>query len=176
MPSSSILFTAQTIGKALSRIASQIVEQTEDPAELALVGIQQKGVLLAGVLQAELKRLDIGVQAGSLDVSMHRDDLSQNPTPEIQPTSIPFDINHKTVVLVDDVIFSGRTIRAALDALNDYGRPQCVRLAVLIDRGRRQLPIAPDFVGRVVSIGLDERVLVKPLESSDDIEVYLLKP
>ena len=108
-----------------------------------------------------------------IDVSMHRDDLDHQPVPTVHPTVIPIDINAKTVVLVDDVLFSGRTTRAALDALNDFGRPKRVQLAVLIDRGHRELPIRADFVGITVSTTIDERIDVRLKEYDGEDAVYL---
>jgi pyrimidine operon attenuation protein/uracil phosphoribosyltransferase len=143
-------------------MAHEIAERDETPKDLVLVGIQRGGVLLAGRLTNLLKDiLGQSIPAGALDVSMHRDDIQTNVAPNMHPTVIPFDVTGKTVVLVDDVLFSGRTTRAALDALNDFGRPQRVQLAVLIDRGHRELPIKADFVGKNVPTSLRERVNVQ---------------
>ena len=114
-------------------------------------GIPEGGVPLAQRLSATLKSIwNHAVPVGTLDVSMHRDDLGQRAAPQVHPTVVPFDVTGKTVVFVDDVLFSGRTIRAAMDALNDFGRPSCIQLAVLVDRGHRELPIKADFVGKNV--------------------------
>jgi pyrimidine operon attenuation protein/uracil phosphoribosyltransferase len=113
------------------------------------------------------------VPLGSLDVSMHRDDLDQRVAPDVQPTIIPFDVTGKTVVLLDDVLFSGRTTRAAMDALNDFGRPKCIQLGVLIDRGHRELPIKADFVGKNLPTALGENVLVHFSEAPGADEVVL---
>src|SRR5262249_51453560 len=152
----------QAIQRALTRIAHEIAERNEMSSEVVLVGIQRGGTPLA----QRLSRLLAGiwgqpVASGSLDVSMHRDDLDQRAAPNVQPTIIPFDVTGKTVVLVDDVLFSGRTIRAAMDALNDFGRPKRIQLAVLIDRGHRELPVKADFVGKNVPTALTEKVHVR---------------
>jgi pyrimidine operon attenuation protein / uracil phosphoribosyltransferase len=116
------------------------------------------------------------VPTGRLDVSMHRDDLDQHVAPDVQPTVIPFDVTGKTVILVDDVLFSGRTIRAAMDALNDFGRPKRIQLAVLIDRGHRELPIKADFVGKNVPTAYTERIHVRLSDAGQEDEVVLEKP
>jgi pyrimidine operon attenuation protein / uracil phosphoribosyltransferase len=124
------------------------------------------GALLSGIWGS-------AVATGSLDVSMHRDDLDQRAAPNVQPTEIPFDVTGKTVVLVDDVLFSGRTIRAALDALNDFGRPKRIQLAVLVDRGHRELPIKADFVGKNVPTSMNEVVAVRLTEMGGADEVVV---
>ena len=165
MPDSTVILNAQAIQRALTRIAHEIAERNETSGDIVLVGIQRGGVPLAKNLSALLSEIwKQPVPAGHLDVSMHRDDLGQRAAPTVQPTVIPFDISGKTVVLVDDVLFSGRTIRAALDALNDFGRPRKIQLAVLIDRGHRELPIKADFVGKNVPTSLDEKIIVKDNE------------
>jgi pyrimidine operon attenuation protein/uracil phosphoribosyltransferase len=115
------------------------------------------------------------VSCGTLDVSMHRDDLGQRVAPNVQPTSIPFDVNGKVIVLVDDVLYSGRTARAAMDALNDFGRPKCIQLAVLVDRGHRELPIKADFVGKNLPTSRNENVHVRFSETDGVDEVVLEK-
>jgi pyrimidine operon attenuation protein/uracil phosphoribosyltransferase len=162
MPESTIILDATAIQRALTRIAHEIVERNEVGAEVVLVGIPEGGVPLAerlGKILAEIWKQAVPI--GSLDVSMHRDDLDQRTAPKIHPTDMPFDVNGKTVVLVDDVLFSGRTIRAALDALNDFGRPKKIQLAILIDRGHRELPIKADFVGKNVPTAANEKVHVR---------------
>jgi pyrimidine operon attenuation protein / uracil phosphoribosyltransferase len=157
-----VILSTTALDRALKRMAHEIAERNESAKDLALVGIQRGGVFLAQRLSALLKDiLGQTVPTGSLDVSMHRDDIGTHAAPNIHPTVIPFDVTGKTVVLVDDVLFSGRTTRAALDALNDFGRPQRVQLAVLIDRGHRELPIKADFVGKNVPTSLRERVNVQ---------------
>ncbi len=159
------------IARALTRISHEILESNRGADGLILLGIPTRGVTLAhriGTLVSEFSGMTVPV--GALDVTMYRDDLARNPTRAPQPTSIPAGgIDGKTVVLVDDVLFSGRSIRAALDALQDIGRPSAVRLATLIDRGHRELPIRPDFVGKNLPSARDERVNVR-LAETDGIE------
>ena len=159
------------IARALTRISHEILESNRGPEGLVLLGIPTRGVTLAhrvGALVAEFGGAPIPV--GSLDVTMYRDDLHRNPTRAPQPTQIPAGgIDGKVVVLVDDVLFSGRSIRAALDALQDIGRPAAVRLATLVDRGHRELPIRPDFVGKNLPSSRDERVNVR-LAETDGVE------
>ncbi len=177
MSDSAIVLNAGAIQRALTRIAHEIAERNDDAASLVLIGIQRGGVALAQRLSKMLSGIWAhAVPVGSLDVSMHRDDLDRRAAPEIRPTLIPFDVNGKTVVLVDDVLFSGRTIRAALDALNDFGRPKRIQLAVLIDRGHRELPIKADFVGKNVPTSLSESVRVKLAEGGAADEVIIEKP
>jgi pyrimidine operon attenuation protein/uracil phosphoribosyltransferase len=163
--------------RALTRIAHEIAERNEISAEVALVGIQRGGVVLARRLAASLLTIwNQPVPVGELDVSMHRDDLDRHASSiKMLPTVIPFDITGKTVILVDDVLFSGRTIRAAMDALNDFGRPQRIQLAVLVDRGHRELPIKPDFVGKNVPTATSERIDVRFQEEDGADAVTLEK-
>jgi pyrimidine operon attenuation protein/uracil phosphoribosyltransferase len=173
MPETISLLNAPAIQRALTRIAHEIAERNEADREVVLVGIPRGGVPLAERLGAILAGIwNHPVPGGSLDVSMHRDDLGHKAAPRIQPTNMPFDVDDKTVVLVDDVLFSGRTIRAALDALNDFGRPKRIQLAVLIDRGHRELPIKADFVGKNVPTALNEKIHVRLGETVAD-EVVL---
>ena len=177
MSDGAVVLNAGAIQRALTRIAHEIAERNDIAASVVLIGIQRGGVPLAERLSKTLSGIwTQTVPVGSLDVSMHRDDLDRRAAPEIRPTQIPFDVNGKTVVLVDDVLFSGRTIRAALDALNDFGRPKRIQLAVLIDRGHRELPIKADFVGKNVPTSLTESVVVKLSESSGTDEVLIEKP
>lgn len=154
------------------RIAHEIAERNENSSDVVLVGIQRGGVPLAQRLSAALADIwKHAVPTAALDVSMHRDDLDQRAAPNVHPTVIPFDVTGKTVVLVDDVLFSGRTIRAAMDALNDFGRPKRIQLAVLVDRGHRELPIKADFVGKNVPTSPAEtvRVRIKEIDSEDEV-------
>ena len=176
MSESTVILNAQAIQRALTRIAHEIAEHNETSSAVALVGIQRGGMLLAQRLGAILAGVwGNPVPVGALDVSMHRDDLDHRVAPSVQPTLIPFDVNGKTVVLVDDVLFSGRTIRAAMDALNDFGRPKCIQLAVLIDRGHRELPIKADFVGKNVPTARTESVRMRLVEMGGADEVVLEK-
>jgi len=174
MPDSTVILNAIAIQRALTRISHEIAERNEAAAEVALVGIQRGGVPLAERLCAMLAEIwGHPVPCGSLDVSMHRDDLDQRAAPTVQPTVIPFDISGKTVVMVDDVLFSGRTIRAAMDAINDFGRPRRIQLAVLVDRGHRELPIKADYVGKNLPTAPEESVQVRLLEIDGEDEVVL---
>jgi pyrimidine operon attenuation protein/uracil phosphoribosyltransferase len=161
---------------AIARMAGAIARQNGNGEPVALVGIQRGGVHLAKRLSLLLgDRWKRTVPVGSLDVSMHRDDLSRRLPPNVYPTVIPFDINGQTVILVDDVLFKGRTVRAAMDALNDFGRPQRIQLAVLIDRGHRELPIKADYVGKQLTTTLSDRVNVRLEEDGEQEGVILEK-
>ena len=174
MPDEAVILNEAALSRALTRIAHEIAEQNENSREVVLVGIQRGGVPLAYRLAALLDGIwEHQVPTGRLDVSMHRDDLDSRAAPQVQPTVIPFDVSGKTVVLVDDVLFSGRTIRAAMDALNDFGRPRRIQLAVLVDRGHRELPIKADFVGKNVPTSLREIVRVNLKEEGGTDEVVV---
>jgi pyrimidine operon attenuation protein / uracil phosphoribosyltransferase len=171
-----VVLSATALERALKRMAHEIAERNESAKDLVVIGVQRGGVFLASRLTSLLQDiLGQPVPMGSLDVSMHRDDIGTNAAPHVQPTVIPFDVTGKTVVLVDDVLFSGRTTRAALDALNDFGRPRRIQLAVLIDRGHRELPIKADFVGKNVPTSLRERVSVQFREDGGQDIVTLEK-
>ncbi len=163
------------ITRALTRISHEILESDRDSTPLVLLGIPTRGVILARRLAQTLNELEPGcASVGALDVTMYRDDLSKNPTRTPAPTEIPDGgIDGATVVLVDDVLYSGRTIRAALDAINDIGRPRFVRLAVLVDRGHRELPIRADFVGKNLPSAAGERINVRLAETDDSDEVTI---
>ena len=178
MPYPKQLLNGTALNRALDRIAHQIAERNEHGNQVAIVGIHKGGVHLARRLQRILEKIwQQEVPLGLVDVSMHRDDHSQRLPQNIQPTSIPFDPTGKVVVLVDDVLFSGRTVRAALDALTDLGRPKAIQLAVLVDRGNRELPIKADFVGKEVPTSLEERVEVSLREDGAEADsVRLSRP
>ncbi len=163
------------ITRALTRISHEILESAHD-SPIVLLGIPTRGVALAQRLCAIMNDISAGsALAGALDVTMYRDDLSRNPTRLSTPTQLPAGgIDGRTVVLVDDVLYSGRTIRAALDALNDIGRPRYVRLAVLVDRGHRELPIRADFVGKNLPSSAEERINVRLSETDGQDEVTIL--
>jgi pyrimidine operon attenuation protein/uracil phosphoribosyltransferase len=176
MPESNLLLDAGALKRALTRIAHEIAERNDQSAEVVLVGVPRGGDHLARRLGRILETIwGHPVPLGTLDVAMHRDDLGRSLAPVVHPTVMPFDINAKVVVLVDDVLFSGRTTRAALDALNDFGRPKCVQLAVLIDRGHRELPIRADFVGKNVPTSRKERVEVSLREDGGNDLVTLTR-
>jgi pyrimidine operon attenuation protein / uracil phosphoribosyltransferase len=177
MPESTLILNTPAIQRALTRIAHEIAERNDVSTEVVVVGIQRGGVPLAQRLSALLAGIwSHPVPTGTLDVSMHRDDLDRRLSPAMHPTVIPFDVTAKTVVLVDDVLFSGRTVRAAMDALNDFGRPKRIQLAVLIDRGHRELPIKADFVGKNVPTASAENVRVQLSEMGGEDAVHLEKP
>jgi len=174
---SKILLDEKQVGRTLARMTHEIAEQSPDLGNLALVGIQRRGVELAARLAGLLESF-YGVRppTGAIDITFYRDDIDSRPgrgyeQPKVHSTDLKFDINDKTVVLVDDVLYTGRTIRAAIDALFDYGRPLAVRLAVLVDRGHRDLPIRPDFVGKNVPTSRDEEVVVRLVEMDGVDEV-----
>ena len=177
MPDSTVILDATAIQRALTRIAHEIAERNEQSTEVVLVGIPVGGDHLAARLAKILGGIwNHAVPVGILDVTMHRDDLDSRVAPTVHPTEIPFDVNGKTVVLVDDVLFSGRTTRAAMDALNDFGRPKKIQLAVLVDRGHRELPIKADFVGKNAPTSLDQKIslLLTEADAAKD-EVLLIK-
>ena len=162
---SSLLMDEKEIDKVLNRIAHEILENKYfQPETTALAGIRTRGIYLASRLQAKIRELSgHTLESGSLDISFHRDDLDRvKSMPQVGVTEIPFSIENKTIILVDDVLYTGRTIRAALDELIDFGRPKRILLAVLIDRGHRELPIKADFVGKNI-----------PSRETDSIQVYL---
>jgi pyrimidine operon attenuation protein/uracil phosphoribosyltransferase len=168
---------AAAIRQAVARISRAISTEHKNGVDVVLVGIQTGGVLLAHQLATGLARAwRRPVPVGQLDISMHRDDLHQHLAPNVHPTAIPFDVTGKTVVMVDDVLFSGRTTRAALDALNDFGRPQRIQLAVLIDRGHRELPIRADFVGKTVRTRLEDSIDVRLEGAGRQNQVLLVNP
>jgi pyrimidine operon attenuation protein/uracil phosphoribosyltransferase len=164
------------IARALRRIALEIVEKNRGAAGVALVGIRTGGYHLAARLQKLLGEVEPGpaVPLGAVDITLYRDDVFVGlPRPEVGPTELPFDLPGKTIVLVDDVLYTGRTIRAALDALMDYGRPRAVQLAVLVDRGCRELPIAADYVGLKLTTTRSESVKVMLRELGEPDRVAL---
>lgn len=165
------------ISRALTRISHEILESNRGGADLVLLGIPTRGVLLAERLGALIRSIDPEAPrdlVGSLDVTMYRDDLAHQPTRATQRTTVPAGgLDGKTVVLVDDVLYSGRTIRAALDAIGDLGRPRAVRLAVLVDRGHRELPIRADFVGKNLPSSTEERINVRLAEIDGSEEVSI---
>jgi pyrimidine operon attenuation protein / uracil phosphoribosyltransferase len=161
------IFSAEELRRTLNRLASQMVEKAGDLSKLVLIGIHTRGVPLAQLLARQIEVLEqVQVPVGALDITFYRDDLDQIGVRTPAKTDISFDLSGKTVVLVDDVIYKGRTIRAALNAINDYGRPEVIRLMVLVDRGHRDVPIHPDFIGRQLPTSKEEEVKVY-LQDSD---------
>ena len=176
------LLDDEAIAKALSRIAHEIIERTDELESVALVGIQSRGAPLASRLRRLVEeRCGVSLPVGALDITFHRDDVHVRDggrppgrQPVVRATSIAFPIEGMTVVLVDDVLYTGRTIRAAIDALLEYGRPARVQLAVLVDRGHRELPIRPDYVGKNLPTGRDERIQVELMEIDERDGVFLV--
>jgi pyrimidine operon attenuation protein/uracil phosphoribosyltransferase len=176
---SKVLLDADQIGRTLARMTHEIAEQSPDLAGLALVGIQRGGVELATRLAGLFTKFyGITPPTGAIDITFYRDDIDirlgkEDGQPKVHSTDLRFDVSEKTIVLVDDVLYTGRTIRAAIDALFDYGRPLAVRLAVLVDRGHRDLPIRPDFIGKNVPTSRTEKVVVHLLETDGVDEVII---
>ncbi len=173
-----LLLTEDEIRRALTRIAHEILERNGGTDSLSLVGIRNRGDVLAARVRAKIVEIEgESVPLGSLDITLYRDDLTRiGYAPEVKRTDLPFSVDDRVVVLVDDVLFTGRTIRAAMDALVDYGRPKSIQLAVLIDRGHRELPIRPDYVGKNVPTSTDEDVRVRVREiDGEDVAVLARK-
>lgn len=174
---SNLVLDKAAIKRAIVRIAHEILEKNKGAEKIALVGIRTRGVPLAERLAKIIEEIEkIKIPVGSLDITLYRDDFSQlNFSPKVQKTEIPFDINDKIIILVDEVIYTGRTIRCALDALIDLGRPKVIQLAVLIDRGHRELPISPNFVGKNIPTSDFEEVKVHLKEIDDDEKVEIVR-
>lgn len=169
-----VIMTADEIARATRRMAYEIIEANKGVGEVMVLGIPTRGRPLARRVAALLTELEgVEVPVGDLDITMYRDDLRSNPTRNPHPTHVPGDVTGRRIVLVDDVLFSGRTIVAALDALKDLGRPAAVQLAVLVDRGHRELPISANFVGKQVPTNAAERVRVHLVETDDIDEVTI---
>jgi pyrimidine operon attenuation protein/uracil phosphoribosyltransferase len=175
------LLDHEAVARALARISHELIEGNDDLEHVALVGIQTRGVPLAARLRALVaERSGVELPLGALDITFHRDDVHVRDGgrppgrhPVVRATSIPFPLEGRTVVLVDDVLYTGRTIRAAIDALLEFGRPARVQLAVLVDRGHRELPIRPDYVGKNLPTARDERIQVELVEV-DEVDAVLL--
>lgn len=168
------IFSPEELRRTVTRLASQVIEKSGDLSKLVLLGIYTRGVSLAKLLGRQIEVLEqVQVPVGALDITFYRDDLDQIGIRTPAKTEIPFDLSGKTVVLVDDVIFKGRTIRAALNAVADYGRPEAIRLLVLVDRGHRELPICPDFTGRQLPTAFEEQVKVylQDVDGRDAVEL-----
>src|SRR3954471_18439436 len=172
----STILDARAMDRMLRRMADEIVELNDGTDDLIIVGIQRRGVQLAARIVASIRdREGADVPSGALDITLYRDDLQTvGPRPVVGPTNLPWAIDDKNVVIVDDVLYTGRTVRAALDELADFGRPKRIALAVLIDRGGRELPIQPDVVGKRVEVAEDERVDVMVAELDERTEVVIV--
>jgi pyrimidine operon attenuation protein/uracil phosphoribosyltransferase len=177
-----VLLDDEQVRRTLSRIAHEIIERNDDLDTVALVGIHTRGVPLAHRLRALVEeRTGVGLDVGQLDITFHRDDVHvraghapRHPQPVVRDTKLDFELAGRTVILVDDVLYTGRTIRAAIDALFEYGRPDRVQLAVLADRGHRELPIRPDYVGKNLPTARGERIQVELLEIDEVDRVVLI--
>ena len=169
------LLDAQGIQRALTRMAHEILERHQDLSVLVLVGIRSRGEFLAQRLGRILQQIDgTRVLVGALDITLYRDDVSLSaPNPVVHSTEIPFDVTDRTVLIVDDVLFTGRTVRAAMDALADLGRPKAIELAVLVDRGHRELPIKADYVGKNIPTSDKDLIRVRILEKDGEDEVVM---
>jgi len=169
------ILSADELRRTMTRLASQVVEKSRDLSKLLLLGLQTRGVPLAQRLASQIELLEqVQVPIGALDITFYRDDLDKIGIRTPAKTEIPFDLSGRIVLLVDDVIYSGRTIRAALNAINDYGRPDTIRLLVLVDRGHRQLPIHPDFTGKKLPTAQEEQVRVSLQETDQRDAVELV--
>ena len=183
IPAGTVLLDDEALGRTLSRIAHEIIERNAELADVALVGIHTRGVPVAQRLRRLIEeRSDVEVDLGQLDITFHRDDVSVragrapgHAQPVVRATRLDFELEGKTVILVDDVLYTGRTIRAAIDALLEYGRPERVQLAVLADRGHRELPIRPDYVGKNLPTAREERVQVQLVEIDEIDQVLLIE-
>ena len=165
------------IRRALTRISHEILERNKGTADLALVGIRTGGDFLAQQLADIISKIEeVPIPVGVIDITLYRDDLSSRGVRPVEKTTLPFSLDDRQVVLVDDVLYTGRTIRAAMDALMDHGRPRTIQLAVLIDRGHRELPIRPDYVGRNVPTSREEGVVVEFDADNTPASVFLKKP
>ncbi len=173
----SVLVDAAGFNRTITRLAHEIIERNRGTERLGLVGMQTRGVYLARRLAGKIEEIEhIRVPVGVLDVTMYRDDYRTTlKQPRVQVTDIPFDLYDMNVVLLDDVLYTGRTVRAALDALMDFGRPHRIQLAVLVDRGHRELPIKPDFVGKNVPTSINEEVRVRMSEIDGEDTVLLVE-
>ena len=173
----SVVMDAERIARALTRIAHEILERNRGLADVALVGVRSRGVPIAHRLAAEIRGVTgAEIAVGALDITLYRDDLMRTavgPQPVVRKTEIPFSIDGRTIILVDDVLYTGRTTRAALDALVDFGRPKAIQLVVLVDRGHRELPIKADYVGKNVPTSRQESVQVRLVEIDGVDEVLL---
>jgi pyrimidine operon attenuation protein / uracil phosphoribosyltransferase len=174
-----VVMDSDRMARSLVRIAHEIVERNRGVDELAIVGIRERGVPLARRIAAELERIaGKGVPTGALDITLYRDDLMRQavgPQPVVRSTDIRFDIDNRVIILVDDVLYTGRTIRAALDALIDFGRPRAIQLVVLVDRGHRELPIKADYVGKNVPTSRRESIQVR-LQEVDGHDEVVIQP
>ena len=176
MPQAKIVLTTDEVNRAITRIAHEILERNKGIQNLALIGIRTGGAILAKKFQEKIRLIsNQEIPLGLLDITLYRDDLSEvGPQPDVRETKIDFDVTNKVIILVDDVLFTGRTIRCALDAIIDFGRPECIQLAVLIDRGHRELPIRADYVGKNIPTSKQEEILAQFQEEGGQDQVTIV--
>ena len=175
----SIVMDAQAIERALARITHEILEKNRGASSIALVGIVTRGDMLALSLARRLEEIEnVKIPVGSLDISFYRDDVALHIAPEVHTTNIPFSVDGRIIILVDDILYTGRTIRAAMDAIMDYGRPSAIQLAVLVDRGHRELPIRADYVGKNVPSAPNEhvRLFLEAVDGRSSVEIWQASP
>lgn len=179
MTQGSIVLDEKAIQRALTRIAHEIIERNKGIENCVLVGIKTRGIYLANRLAKRIEKIEgEAIAVGELDITLYRDDLSfknKDSEPEVKGSNLPVHINNKKVILVDDVLYTGRTVRAAMDALVDLGRPSLIQLAVLVDRGHRELPIRADFIGKNIPTSSQERIVVGLVETDDYDQVSIYK-
>jgi pyrimidine operon attenuation protein/uracil phosphoribosyltransferase len=170
-----VIMNGGEMERAITRMAHEIIEANKGTDRLVILGIQRRGVPLARMMADAIKQVEnVEVPLGAVDITFYRDDLSTvGPTPQVSPTEVSFDVTEKIVILVDDVLYTGRTVHAAIDEIMDWGRPEAIRLAVLVDRGHRELPIRPDFVGKNVPTSHKEIIRVKVEELDGKMEVIV---
>ena len=174
MKEKALILNENDIERILKRISHEIIERNKGSKNLVFIGIQKRGVPLAGRIAKNIKELEKNdLKIGSLDITLYRDDVGIKIKPVIEITDIPFEIDGKDIILVDDVLFTGRTIRASLDAIIDFGRPKTIQLVVLLDRGHRELPIRADYVGKNIPTSIDEFVEVR-LKESDGVDMVTI--
>ncbi|RDI47527.1 bifunctional pyr operon transcriptional regulator/uracil phosphoribosyltransferase PyrR [Falsibacillus pallidus] len=177
MTQKALVLDQQAIRRALTRVAHEIIERNKGVHECVLVGIKTRGIFLAERLAKRIEEIEgEKLAVGELDITLYRDDLTtktESQEPEVKGTDIPVNISEKKVILVDDVLYTGRTVRAALDAIMDLGRPSQIQLAVLVDRGHRELPIRADYVGKNIPTSSSEKIVVELLESDDSDQVTI---
>lgn len=176
MPTVTKIMDTSEIRRALTRIAHEIIERNKGAENLVVIGVQSRGVPMAKRLAKLISNIEkVDIPVGSLDIAMYRDDYATRAARTVNPSNIPFDVNGKRVILVDEVLFTGRTTRAALDAIMDFGRPSVIQLAVLVDRGHRELPIRADYVGKNLPTALSESVDVLWIETKGKDAVMISK-
>jgi len=176
-PNSTLIMDAKTIERALTRIAHEIVEKNKGAENMAVIGIQNRGAYLAERIAKLIEKIEgVEIPVGLMDITLYRDDVQTKlEQPVVQKTEIMFDVKEKAIILVDDVLYTGRTVRAALDQIIDFGRPRHIHLAVLVDRGHRELPIRADYVGKNIPTAKDDRVKVKIKEVDGEDSVSVVK-